>query len=194
MRKTIDSKYRVVTSLAKLCEYMYRKGVKDSSEVFDEATIRHFLDDNDPSKDLRFILDEDARKMKVEFYAALMGAKCYAVKAQMAGMLFDYGASKKPLVAGACFLVNAFYRRGLEEGIGVDLGDARIFMQEHPMNVFIRIDGSVLNIRAMLSEMLTEALRLESMGLPSGYRIWKFLNDAIVLNGKRSTFIYDDDN
>lgn len=194
MRKTIDSKYAVSLSLARLCEYMYRKGVKDAAEVFDENTVRHFLDSNDPIRSLAFIMDEGGRNLRPQFYAAIMSVRCYANKAKKAALLFDYGASKPALVHGACSLVNSFYRRGLEDGIGMDFGDASLLLNSYTGVDFERVKTGPIKLQAVISEMLTEALRLDADGFKPGYRIWKFINDGIIIKNMSGTFIYDEIN
>lgn len=192
MKKTIDSQYKVSLSLMKACEYMYRKGVMDAATTFDEATINNFLSTHDPRSDFALMFDFEGRVLRVEHYAAMMMNICHIIKAKRAAILFTYGASKRPLIHGACSLSYVFYRNGLRDGIGCSMEEARLLVDSLKTDkCFTRIKLGVIDRGHMLSEMLTECMELNSGDFRPGYKIWKFINDGIIIKSLTGTFIND---
>lgn len=90
MRTVID-KYKIVRSLIHLCEYMYRKGIRDAADVFDSAVIDEFLQEDC----LALILENDSRIMSEKFFAAKMSVICYSIKEPSAAKIFDYSCENR---------------------------------------------------------------------------------------------------
>ena len=80
---------------------MYRKGVRDSAELFSPEMSKQFLDDNDPINDFVFLFDEDGRKLKFEFYCAMLDVPI-KISARKGLILLSPGQKQQALRIGCC--------------------------------------------------------------------------------------------
>jgi hypothetical protein len=171
---------------------MYRKGVKDASEVFDAKTVEAFLETNTVS-DLKFMLDEDGKALDYRFYAAITAMRCHQSRSKRAAILFDFGVSPKRLILGACMLVNSYYRNGLNDGIGMDLRIAEDYLSRLSIDRrHIDARELIISPRAFMASMQSEAMRLESLGFKGGFQVWKFITDALMERKLNSEFIHEE--
>ena len=172
----IPNKYNVLRCFSRLCEYMYRKGVKDSAELYSAEMSQQFLDENNPTSEYKFIFDEDGKALKLEFYCALNTMFLIKIRASAGKVLMDAQVAGKSIQTGAAALANVYYRKGVKDGIGVDVNLAKdYFYGDEKCNEHIKLNGQKLKMLEFIEDMRMEALRLDSTDFPPGFKIWKFI-------------------
>lgn len=180
-RYKIPEAYSVLRAFSRLCQYMYRKGVRDSAELFSPEMSQKFLDENDPITDFVFMFDEDGKKLKFEFYCALCSMYLIKISARKGLVLLNPEQATKPLRMGAACLVNAYYRKGVKEGVGIDMNVALDFFHSNKScTKHIDIKGKVFKTMDFIEDMRSEALRLESNDCNAGHTVWKFICDGLT--------------
>ena len=179
--RPIPEKYNVLRCFSRLCEYMYKKGVRDSAELFSAEMSEQFLAENDPIVDLKFLFDEDGKSLKLEFYCALNSMFLIKIGAKKGAIILDKNRVVRTLMEGAATLVNIYYRKGVKDGIGVDINLAKdYFNGNERFNEHIKLSGEKLSMLEFIEDMRMEALRLDSMEFKPGYKIWKFINEGLT--------------
>lgn len=177
----IPESYSVLRAFSRLCQYMYRKGVRDSAELFSPEMSKQFLDENDPINDFVFLFDEDGRKLKFEFYCALCSMFLIKISAKKALVLLSPDKATKALRMGAACLVNTYYRKGVKAGIGIDMNVALDFFHSNKScTQHIDVKGKKFKTMEFIEDMRTEALRLEANDCKVGHNIWKFICDGLT--------------
>lgn len=194
MRKTIDNKLAVCSSLARLCDVIYCRGVNDAADMGDALSVRSFLESHDPQTEYAFMFDHDGRMLKMEMYAAIMAVECRILKAKAASILFTPIKCPRNLIHGACALVNSFYRLGLEDGIGATVDEAKSFMMERTIKrkPYRKLRGEPRKRSDMIAEMQYQAAMLDSLGFKPGFAMYRFFNAAFEEQSLRGEFIYDE--
>lgn len=180
-KSNIPNKYSVLRAFSRLCQYMYRKGVKDSAELFSPEMSERFLDENDPTKDFIFMFDEDGKKLKLEFYCALASMYLIKISAKNGLPLLDPIKSSKQMQLGAACLINVYYRKGVKAGIGIDMRAAQDFYHANERcTKHLDVNGREFGVMDFIEDMRTEALRIESYDCKAGHIIWKFICDGLT--------------
>jgi hypothetical protein len=194
MRKTIDNKLAVCASLARLCDTIYCRGIRDAADMGDELSVRNFLDSHDQQAQYAFMFDHDGRLLKMEMYAAIMAVECGVLRAKAAAILFTPIKCPRNLIHGACALVNSFYRLGLEDGIGATVSEAKSFMMERTIKgkLYRKFRGEARKRSDMIAEMQYQAAMLDSLGFKPGFTMYRFFNAAFEEQRLRGAFIYDE--
>lgn len=180
-RYKIPEAYSVLRAFSRLCQYMYRKGVRDSAELFSPEMSKQFLDENDPINDFVFLFDEDGKKLKLEFYCALCSMYLIKISAKKALVLLSPDKTPRTLRHGAACLVNTYYRKGVKAGIGIDMNVALDFFHSNKScTQHIDVKGKKFKTMEFIEDMRTEALRLEANDCKVGHTIWKFICDGLT--------------
>lgn len=180
-RKIFPDKYAVLRAFSRLCQYMYRKGIRDSAELFSPDMSKKFLDENSVTEDFVFIFDEDGQKLKLQFYCALCSMILIKISARHGLPLLDPDKASKTLQHGAACLANAYYRKGIKDGIGIDVSVALDFYHANKRcTLHMDIKEKVFSTMDFIQDMRAEALRLDSKGFVPGNVIWKFICDALT--------------
>ena len=181
MIKPIPEKYNVLRCFSRLCEYMYRKGVRDSAELYSPEMSEQFLSENDPRTTYKFIFDEDGKQLRLEFYCALNTMFLIKIHASTGKIILDKAQAGKTLQTGAAALANAYYRKGVKDGIGVDVNSAKdYFYQDERCTFHIKLNGEKFKMLEFIEDMRMEALRLDSLDFPPGFKIWKFICSGLT--------------
>lgn len=171
---------KTLRDFARLCEYMYRKGIMDAAEMYNPSLVKQFLDENDPKYDLRFMFDEDGRKMKPDLFAAMMSVWLIKLNARKGAIILDKSRVDMKLRNGSVYLSNAYYRKGLLHGISLSPTEAKDFyyadenFKQHQL-----ITGEKFSLIDFIQDMQYEALKLDKENNEEGYRIWRFISDAL---------------
>lgn len=179
--KPISEKYTVLRCFSRLCEYMYKKGVRDSAELYSYELSEQFLRENDPKNDFRFIFDEDGKKLRREFYCAICSMFLIKIRARKGAIILDGSKVGKQMQEGAAALVNVYYHKGVRDGIGIEIAKAiDFFHEDEKFNKHVKLSGEVLTMMDFIEDMRMEALRLDSEDFPAGFKIWKFTCDGLL--------------
>ena len=178
---TYMGKYNALSSFARLCEYMYRRGVKDGADIGEIGIIEAFLEENSPTRDFCFLSEGEGRKMKLNYYCTILSYELFKMRARNGADIFDNVLSSNNLRLGAAAVAYSFYRKGLQEGAGTDIGVAHDYFYSDPyFKAHERLSGKNINRRDMIECMRLEALRLDDGGFKQGYTIWKFIGEGLA--------------
>lgn len=176
----LSERYTILKCFSRLCEYMYRKGVADSAELYSEELTRKFLTENDVKKDFKFVFDEDGRPMRLELYCSVLSMFLIRIGARAGATLLDGVKVSKRMQMGAAALANAYYRKGLNDGIGMDLRVAKDYYYEDDRFIsHKKLNGEKFTFLDFYQDMQMEALRLDIEEEGHGYKIWRFICDAL---------------
>jgi hypothetical protein len=176
----LTDRHVVLKCFARLCEYMYKKGAMDAAELYNPGLVQDFLDENDVKKNLRFVFDENSRNLKLEFYSSILSVYMIRLGAKKGAVILDKSRVEKNLQAGAAYLANAYYRKGLEDGMEIDLNEAKgLYYKDEKCLSHELVSGQKFDTIDFFQDMEMHALRLDGDDQGEGYRIWRFIGDAL---------------
>jgi len=121
--------YPLLSSLLRICEYAYRKGVADAASCGDTEEVLAVADREDSHTALRFLRDEGGRVLSWEYYQDWICLICGRIGAARLRTFIAREPSQKSMKRNICTTIDAAYRRGLREGCSVDKNRAMTFME-----------------------------------------------------------------
>jgi len=153
----------IVRGLSRVAEYMYRKGLRDAAETSDPQSVNNLAEMGDAKKTFQFLYDEGGRPLRKDLYCDLLCVIARKVGAESVRVSLTDIATSKLVRNGTPVLMNAMYRLGLKDGIGVDLDEAETLFENVGTGVsHRRINQKSISIEKFIDDMKLELSRIDS--------------------------------
>lgn len=116
--------YPIVTGLARVCEYMYRKGVADAASYGDIDEVERIANRPDGFTTLRFMTEEDGQYLPFNHYRDYIVIYASIVRAMELRNFMIYQKGMEAMKNNLCTISDYVYRRGLLDGARIGKNDA----------------------------------------------------------------------
>lgn len=112
--------FAIVTGLARVCEYVYRKGVAEAASFGDVDAVLSIADREDDNTTFCFLGDEEGEQISQLHYQDYIVVYCSKANALHLRNFLIYERGRNMMKKNICTLVDYVYRTGLRDGIKYD--------------------------------------------------------------------------
>jgi hypothetical protein len=153
-RYSSTNNYPLLSSLIRVCEYAYRKGVADAASCGDTEEVMSVADRADNHTSIRFLRDEGGRVLSWEFYQDWICLVCGRIDAGRLRAFMATEPAQESMKRDICTPVDDEYRRGLRVGCSIDKNRAVEFMEKVGKgNEHKRLTGKTLSQAQYVDEI-----------------------------------------
>lgn len=122
--------YQVADGIARLCEYMYRKGVADAASFGDTDQIRAVAEREDNNTTYQFLIDEGGKPLPYRYYQDILTMACSRLTIYHMRNFFIGQIGRDALKENICTLCDVVYRKGLIDGLNYSKPDAVLYLRD----------------------------------------------------------------
>ena len=180
--------YPLVAGLARVCEYMYRKGVADAASYGDIDEVEKVANRQDGFTTLRFMTEEDGQLLSCKHYRDYIVIYSSIIRAMELRNFMIYQKGMEGIKNNLCTISDYVYRRGLLDGARMGKNEAIDYFKAVDRGTsHERPDGTKPSTIEWIEEIKHLCNRIYNKqrrdGLPSGMdKLSGFIGETILYN------------
>ena len=180
--------YSIIKDLARVCEFVYRKGVADAASYGDREAVMGLADREDFYTTMKFLSDNHGMELKPEAYRDFLTVCASQIKANYFRNFMIYEPARTDLKNSMATLADYMYRLGLKDGVHLDRNKGLSFF--HSVGTgssHKKADGTGQDEISFIQEIKYFANKIHSarvsQEIPSRLnRLAIFIGDAVMLS------------
>lgn len=179
--------FAIIRGLAKVCQYVYCKGVADAASFGDRQTVIEMAEREDSYTTMKFLKEDFGIEQSFLSYRDYLAVFASRIGAHHFRNFLIYEIGQVSMKNNMCTLVDYLYRIGLKDGVNYSRNEGMAFFdKQKEKKTYSKPDGTTTDEVSFIQEIKYYANKIHNtrrrIEIPSTMnRLSLFIGDAVML-------------